>query len=78
VLAKLGPSIARRYPAGLVNQGVAAELIAEKWELSRQRLDEYAARSHRLAAEAASSGGFDNEIVPSADRRASQAPLRRR
>jgi acetyl-CoA acyltransferase len=59
-----GPSIARRYPEGLVNQGVSAELIAEKWGLSRERLDEYAARSHRLAAETAAAGGFDHEIVP--------------
>ncbi|MGI5158946.1 thiolase family protein [Microbispora sp. CA-102843] len=59
-----GPSITRRYPEGLVNQGVSAELIARKWGLSRERLDEYAARSHRLAAETAAAGGFDNEIVP--------------
>ncbi|MEU5948431.1 thiolase family protein [Micromonospora sp. NPDC047465] len=59
-----GPSIARRYPEGLVNQGVSAELISEKWGLSRERLDEYAARSHRLAAETAAAGGFDHEIVP--------------
>ncbi|MEU4641460.1 thiolase family protein [Micromonospora sp. NPDC023814] len=59
-----GPSIARRYPQGLVNQGVSAELISEKWGLSRERLDEYAARSHRLAAETAAAGGFDHEIVP--------------
>jgi acetyl-CoA acyltransferase len=59
-----GPSIARRYPEGLVNQGISAELVSEKWGLSRERLDEYAARSHRLAAETAAAGGFDNEIVP--------------
>nr|BFE61885.1 thiolase family protein [Dactylosporangium thailandense] len=59
-----GPSVARRYPEGLVNQGVSAELIAQKWGLSRERLDEYSARSHRLAAETAKAGGFDGEIVP--------------
>jgi len=59
-----GPSIAQRYPGGLIGQGVSAELIARKWGLSRERLDEYSARSHRLAAETARSGGFDNEIVP--------------
>jgi acetyl-CoA acyltransferase len=59
-----GPAVARRYPEGLVNQGISAELIARKWGLSRERLDEYSARSHRLAAETAKDGGFDREIVP--------------
>ncbi|MCW2584094.1 MAG: putative acetyl-CoA acyltransferase [Klenkia sp.] len=54
----------RRYPDGLVNQGVSAELIADKWGLSRQVLDEYAARSHRLAAEAAASGALESQVVP--------------
>ncbi|MFI5909331.1 thiolase family protein [Dactylosporangium sp. NPDC051541] len=59
-----GPSIARRYPEGLVGQGVSAELIARKWGLSREVLDDYSARSHRLAAETAKHGGFDQELVP--------------
>jgi acetyl-CoA acetyltransferase family protein len=46
-----------------VPQGVAAELVAERWSLSRERQDAYAARSHRRAAACAESGGFDNEIV---------------
>ncbi|MEV4509298.1 thiolase family protein [Dactylosporangium sp. NPDC049525] len=59
-----GPAVARRYPEGLVNQGISAELIARNWGLSRERLDEYSARSHHLAAETAKDGGFDREIVP--------------
>jgi acetyl-CoA acyltransferase len=59
-----GPSIAARYPDGLVNQGVSAELISAKWDLGRTELDEFAARSHRLAAEATDAGAFKNEIVP--------------
>lgn len=59
-----GPGIAERFPEGLVNQGVSAELIADRWGFSRTDLDEYAARSHRLAAEAAAAGAFDSEIVP--------------
>ncbi|GAA0903819.1 thiolase family protein [Virgisporangium ochraceum] len=59
-----GPAVARRYPDGLVGQGVSAELVAHRWRLSRERLDGYAARSHRLAAETAATGGFDDEIVP--------------
>ncbi|WP_432843205.1 thiolase family protein [Dactylosporangium sp. CA-092794] len=58
-----GPSVRARYP-GLVPQGVSAELVARRWKLSRTDLDEFAARSHRLAAQAAASGGFDREIVP--------------
>jgi acetyl-CoA acyltransferase len=59
-----GPYVADRYPDGLVNQGVAAELVAARWKLDRAELDEYSARSHRLAAQTASAGGFDAEIVP--------------
>src|SRR3954469_21150754 len=58
-----GPTVRQRFP-DLVPQGVSAELVADKWGLSRQQLDEYAARSHERAAAAASSGGFDDEIVP--------------
>jgi len=56
--------LAKRYPDGLVNQGIGAELIAARWKISRAELDEYSARSHRLAAQFAANGGFDNEIVP--------------
>ena len=59
-----GPCVARRYAPGLVSQGVSAELVAARWKLSRDQLDEYAARSHERAAAAADSGGFADEIVP--------------
>ncbi|SFI78059.1 MULTISPECIES: thiolase family protein [Microbacterium] len=59
----LGPSLRARYPEGLVNQGVAAELIAKRWSLSRDDLDEYAAESHRRASAAARGGLFDSEIL---------------
>lgn len=59
-----GERLAARYPEGLINQGVSAELISEKWGLTREELDEYSARSHRLAAEAVEKGYFDNEIIP--------------
>ncbi|WP_182358619.1 thiolase family protein [Tomitella gaofuii] len=60
----LGPSLRARYPEGLVGQGVSAELITGKWGFTRGELDEYAARSHALAAETAAGGGFDAEIIP--------------
>ena len=59
-----GPKFAARYPEGLVNQGISAELIAAKWKLDREALDEFSSRSHQLAAAAASSGAFDSEIIP--------------
>ncbi len=59
-----GQRIAARFPDGLVNQGVSAELIAQKWGLSREQLDEFAARSHERAAAAAADGFFEDEILP--------------
>jgi len=51
-----GPSIAARYEGGLVPQGISAELIADRWELSRAELDDFAAESHRRAAAAWGAG----------------------
>jgi acetyl-CoA acyltransferase len=59
-----GEGLARRYPGGLVTQGICAERIAARWDISRAELDDYAARSHRLAAAARDAGGFAREIVP--------------
>ena len=57
-----GPRMLRRYP-DLVNQGISAEMIAERWNLSREYLDEIAAESQQRAARAAKDGLFDAEIV---------------
>jgi acetyl-CoA acetyltransferase family protein len=59
-----GPTAEARYAPGLVSQGVAAELMAVKWGLSRAQLDEFSARSHERAGAAADSGYFDGEIIP--------------
>jgi acetyl-CoA acyltransferase len=59
-----GPSVTARFAPGLVSQGVAAELVAARWKVSREQMDEYAARSHRLAGTAADNGSFKREIVP--------------
>ena len=53
-----------RYPDGQANQGVGAELIAARWNLTRAEVDEFAATSHERAAKTAANGGFDNEIIP--------------
>lgn len=49
---------------GVPNQGVGAEMIAEQWSLTRERLDEFAASSHEKAAAAQDRGAFTDEIVP--------------
>ena len=54
-----GPMVAARYPDGLVGQGVSAELIAARWGLTREQLDEFSERSHRLAA----TSDFSSELV---------------
>src|SRR5262249_2783899 len=52
-----GGPVRHRYPAGLVQQGTSAELIAARYQLGRAELDEFAARSHRLAGGPAAPGG---------------------
>ena len=61
-----GPSVLERYAAsgGLVPQGISAELIADKWGLSREDLDAFGAESQRRAAVATEEGRFQNEIIP--------------
>lgn len=56
--------IRRRYPDGLVNQGVSAELIAHRWGLSREDLDTFAVLSHERAADAWAKGCFDSQVLP--------------
>jgi acetyl-CoA acyltransferase len=49
------------------NQGIGAEMIAERWGLSRTQLDEYSLQSHERAASAQAAGAFDAEITPVGD-----------
>ncbi|MFD4958365.1 thiolase family protein [Microbacterium sp. NPDC058389] len=56
--------VTRRYPDGLVNQGVSAELIAARWGLGRDELDAFSAESHRRAADAWAQGRFDSQVIP--------------
>lgn len=60
----ISPAVRSRYPDGFVNQGVSAELIAKRWNLSRDELDAFAAESHRRAAAAADRGLFDSQLLP--------------
>jgi len=59
-----GPRVLARYDDFSFNQGESAELIAQRWGLSRHDLDEYASRSHELAAAAVDRGAFDAQIAP--------------
>jgi acetyl-CoA acyltransferase len=59
-----GPGVAARFPDGLVPQGISAELIAAKWSITREQMDEFATRSHQRAAQAHSNGLFDTELAP--------------
>jgi acetyl-CoA acyltransferase len=60
-----GPRVGRRYEpvGGLVPQGISAELIAERWDLSREDLDAFGAQSQQRAAQATAEGRFEREIV---------------
>ncbi|MDR6866819.1 acetyl-CoA acetyltransferase family protein [Microbacterium resistens] len=62
-VSPMSPRMRERYPAGLVNQGVSAELIAQRWGLSRDDLDAYAAESHRRAAAAWTEGRFAPSVI---------------
>ena len=59
-----GPKVLARYDDFSFNQGLSAEMIAKKWDLSRTRLDEYSAQSHERAAAAQDAGAFIDQIVP--------------
>jgi acetyl-CoA acyltransferase len=59
-----GPRVLARYDDFSFNQGISAELIAQKCGFDRVRVDDYSARSHALAAAAIDSGAFVEQIVP--------------
>ena len=66
-----GPKVMERYASvgGLVPQGISAEMIADKWGLSREDLDAFGARSQQYAERAKTEGRFDREIIPVKERR---------
>ncbi|MBW0091195.1 thiolase family protein [Pseudonocardia sp. KRD-184] len=59
-----GADFAARYDGVRPNQGVGAEMIAERWGFSRTQLDEYSVASHEKAAAAQDEGRFDGQIAP--------------
>ncbi|MDE2133235.1 MAG: acetyl-CoA C-acetyltransferase [Alphaproteobacteria bacterium] len=60
----MSPRIAARYPGVQFSQFVGAEMMAEKYRLTRDALDQFAYDSHRKAAAATTAGAFAREIVP--------------
>jgi acetyl-CoA acyltransferase len=64
----INPELAERYPEVYTTMGITAELVAERFHISRQEQDEFALRSHQRAAAAIASGAFIDEIVPVATR----------
>src|SRR5687768_11183967 len=61
-----GPKIGARYAdqGGLVPQGISAELIADKWGISREDMDRFGAQSQQRAQQATTEGRFEREILP--------------
>jgi acetyl-CoA acyltransferase len=60
--APFSPELMERY--NLIPQGLSAEMIADKWEITRAELDEFGLRSQQLAIKATEEGRFEREIIP--------------
>jgi acetyl-CoA acyltransferase len=58
------PGLFFKHSEAIMNMGLTAEYMAQKYQIPRQKQDEFSFRSHRLAAEATKSGAFSTEIVP--------------
>ncbi|MCX4096374.1 thiolase family protein [Nocardia sp. alder85J] len=59
-----GVAFAQRYPDELVPQGISAELIASRWDISRTAMDEFSLASHEKAAAATKNGSFEAQLAP--------------
>ncbi len=58
------PELEKHYPGIMFSQFMGAEMIAKKYDLTKDELDEYAYNSHRKAIAATQAGAFKDEIVP--------------
>lgn len=59
-----GPAMAERYPGIQFSQFTGAEMMAKKYDLSKDELDRFALSSHQKAIKASQAGAFEAEIVP--------------
>src|SRR6059036_2294495 len=58
----LSPKLLEKYE--IVQQGISADLIADKYRITREQMDEFSYWSHRKAVKAIEEGKFKNEVVP--------------
>lgn len=65
---KLSEKLTSKYE--IINQGLSADRIAKKWNISREEMDAFSVKSHEKAIEARSKGNFEKEIIPLAFSRA--------
>jgi acetyl-CoA C-acetyltransferase len=63
-----------RYGTGELSQFASAEMIAERWDISRDDMEEFAVRSHERALKARAEGRFEAEIVPLGECVADEGP----
>jgi acetyl-CoA C-acetyltransferase len=59
-----GENIQKRYPGVMFSQFEGAEIVAQKYNVTREEMEELAVNSHKRAAEATKEGRFKNEIIP--------------
>lgn len=58
------PGLVAGWPETFASMGITAELVADKYEISRQDQDSFAVGSHKKAAESIAAGRFGDEIIP--------------
>lgn len=59
---KFNESLTSKYD--MIHQGISADLVADKWGISREEMDQFSLESHQKAIQAQKEGRFDNEIMP--------------
>ena len=59
-----GPRMSDRYDHQLVPQGLSAEMIADRWSIERDEIDQISLESHQRAAQATKEGRFERQIIP--------------
>ncbi|MEY2425726.1 MAG: acetyl-CoA C-acetyltransferase [Actinomycetota bacterium] len=64
----------KRYGDGEVSQFTGAEMIAVKWDISREDMERFALESHQRAQRAIAEGRFDSQIVPLGECRVDEGP----
>ncbi|MGJ9457774.1 thiolase family protein [Oceanobacillus sp. CF4.6] len=70
---KLSETLTSKYE--IINQGLSADRIAKKWNISREEMDAFSVKSHEKALAARSKGNFEKEIMPLEFTRADGTPI---